>query len=101
MMPREERSVMNTVDLAAAFKALGDPTRLAVFELIRKQEDICACKILEDLDISQPTLSHHVKQLCAAGLVSCRKEGRWMHYSVDRETASQLAAFLLDSSASE
>lgn len=86
---------MEAGEIAAAFKALGDPTRLQVYEAIREQEDICACRILEDLAVSQPTLSHHVKQLCAAGLVTCRKEGRWMHYTANPETARALAGFLM------
>ena len=51
-------------------------------------------KILEQMDITQPTLSHHVKQLCAAGLVSCRKDGRWMRYSANRETAAVLSDWI-------
>ena len=46
------------------------------------------------LYITQPTLSYHVKQLCAAGLVSCRKDGRWMHYSANRETAAVLSDWI-------
>ncbi len=85
---------MDNEKLAAAFKALGDPTRLRIYQAIKAQDDICACMILEEMDITQPTLSHHVKQLCAAGLVNCRKDGRWMHYSVDDETASFLSDWI-------
>ncbi|WP_211361101.1 ArsR/SmtB family transcription factor [Ellagibacter isourolithinifaciens] len=85
---------MSDIDLAAAFKALGDPTRLAVYKAIRAQDDICACKILKGMDITQPTLSHHVKQLCNAGLVSCHKEGRWVHYTASREASEELSRFL-------
>lgn len=85
---------MDNESLAAAFKALGDPTRLRIYQAIKDKDDICACKILEQMDITQPTLSHHVKQLCAAGLVSCRKDGRWMHYSANRETAAVLSDWI-------
>ena len=85
---------MDNESLAAAFKALGDPTRLRIYQAIKDKDDICACKILEQMDITQPTLSHHVKQLCAAGLVSCRKDGRWMHYSANNETAALLSDWI-------
>ena len=85
---------MNNESLAAAFKALGDPTRLCIYQTIRAKDDICACKILEQMDITQPPLSHHVKQLCAAGLVSCRKEGRWARYSANSETAKLLSDWI-------
>lgn len=87
---------MDNSQTAAAFKALGDPTRLQVFQAIRAKGDICACNILEQMDITQPTLSHHVKQLCAAGLISCRKEGRWMHYTVNEDFAKSLSAWFVD-----
>ena len=87
---------MDNNQLAAAFKALGDPTRLRIYQSIREQDDICACNILEAMEITQPTLSHHVKQLCAANLVACRKEGRWMHYSVNRENADLIAGWLAE-----
>ena len=53
----------------------------------------CACKLLEELNISQPTLSHHMKILCDAGIVVGRKEGKWTHYSINKpgvEAACQL-----------
>lgn len=85
---------MEQEQLAAAFKALGDPTRIKIYEQIRTKDDICACEILESLEISQPTLSHHIKQLCANSLISCRKEGRWVHYTANRETAAVLAQWI-------
>lgn len=65
---------------AALFKALGDPTRLKVLEVIASEPDVCACGLLERLHISQSTLSHHAKILCSSGLVECEKRGRWAHY---------------------
>ena len=50
-----------------------------------KTEEKCACKILEELQITQPTLSHHMKILCDSGLVNSRREGKWMHYSINKE----------------
>ena len=71
-------------ELVLIFKALGDENRLQILRLLRSGEK-CACRLLEELHISQPTLSHHMKTLCDAGLVTGRREGKWMHYSIHRE----------------
>jgi ArsR family transcriptional regulator len=63
------------------FKALSDENRIRIFKMLRSGEK-CACKLLEELNISQPTLSHHMKILCDAGIVTGRKEGKWTHYSI-------------------
>lgn len=80
--------------LAAAFKVLGDSARLGIYKMIRANDSICVCKILEGFDVTQPTLSHHMKQLFSAGLVTSTKRGKWMHYSVNPDAAQALAAFL-------
>ena len=64
-------------------KAIGDENRLLILDMLKDGEK-CACKLLEGLGISQPTLSHHMKILCASGLVSGRREGKWVHYSINR-----------------
>ncbi len=69
-------------DRARIFKAFCDENRLRILELLQSGEK-CACRLLEDLNISQPTLSHHMRILCGAGIVKCRKDGKWMHYSLD------------------
>lgn len=69
---------------ARVFKAFCDENRLMVLELLQTGEK-CACKLLEDLNISQSTLSHHMKILCDSGVVNARKEGKWTHYSISRE----------------
>lgn len=69
---------------ARVFKALCDPNRLMIIEMLKNGEK-CACKILSDLNIVQSTLSHHMKILCDSGLVSYRKEGKWMHYSLNKQ----------------
>ncbi len=69
---------------AAVFKALCDPNRLLILENLQSGEK-CACKLLEELEISQSTLSHHMRILCASGIVKARKEGKWMHYSISLE----------------
>ena len=85
---------METEKTALLFKALGDENRLRILKLVSQGEDLCACRILDELDITQPTLSHHVKILKDAGLISARKQGRWMHYSLNREVVGALASLL-------
>ncbi len=69
---------------AKIFKALGDPNRIAILKLLQSGEK-CACKLLEELNIGQSTLSHHMKILCDAEIVKGRKEGKWTHYSFNDE----------------
>lgn len=75
------------------FKALGNQHRLEIIKLIQDKE-ICACMLLEELEISQPTLSHHMKILEEIALVHSRKEGKWRHYSLNQEKIKDLANFL-------
>lgn len=63
------------------FKALADETRLKIIHMLSEGE-LCACKILEQFNITQPTLSYHMKLLTESGLVDARKEGAWMKYSL-------------------
>lgn len=78
---------------ALVFKALSDPNRLAIIDMI-KVEEKCACKLLEALKITQPTLSHHMKTLCDAGLVNSRREGKWMHYSINNQSFKEAKKIL-------
>lgn len=79
---------------AKVFKAFCDENRLMILELLQTGEK-CACKLLEDLNISQSTLSHHMRILCESGVVTARKEGKWIHYSICPE-GSAYAKELLD-----
>jgi len=78
---------------AKIFKALGDEQRVCILGMLMEGEK-CACKLLEALQISQPTLSHHMKILCDAGIVEGRKEGRWMHYHVSEGGAAKARKLL-------
>lgn len=69
---------------AKVFKAFCDENRLQILELLQSGEK-CACVLLENLSISQPTLSHHMKILCESGIVVLRKEGKWTHYSISAD----------------
>lgn len=80
---------------AEVFKALCDENRVRILKLLLSGEK-CACKLLEALDITQPTLSHHMKILCDSGIVVGRKEGKWMHYSISKEGADFAKACLDD-----
>lgn len=75
------------------FKALADTNRLIIVDMLSCGE-LCACKILEKFHITQPTLSHHMKILCDCGLVSGRKEGKWMYYSLNSEKVQDFKNFL-------
>lgn len=78
---------------AQVFKAFCDINRLQILEMLRTGEK-CACKLLEELQIGQSTLSHHMKILCDSGIVVGRKEGKWTHYSIS-ESGSRYAVELL------
>ncbi len=77
------------------FKALSDTNRLMIVNMLSYNE-LCACKILEQLGITQPTLSHHMKILCDCDLVKGRKDGKWTHYSLNGDTVSNLVSFFHD-----
>ena len=68
------------------FKAFCDENRIRILKLLATGEK-CACRLLEEINITQPTLSHHMKILCDSGIVVGRKEGKWMHYSISAKGA--------------
>ena len=70
-------------ETAKVFKALCDPNRLLIIEMLQSGEK-CGCQLLDDLNIGQSTLSHHMKNLCESGVVNCRREGKWMFYSLNK-----------------
>lgn len=73
---------MTDKELALCFKALGDETRLQIVKMLLDGE-MCACKILEKFEISQPTLSYHMKTLCDCKVINVEKFGVWNHYSIN------------------
>jgi len=79
----------------AVFRALGDPTRLEVFRAIAGHgEPICVCDLVARFDVSQPTISHHLKVLREAGLIVGERRGTWIYYSINRETVAALPEVL-------
>lgn len=77
------------------FHALSDETRLAVIEMLHDGER-CVCDLQDALDVAQSRLSFHLKVLKDAGLVTDRKEGRWVHYALSANAFSELAAIAAD-----
>lgn len=69
---------------ATVFKAFCDENRLQIIKMLQSGEK-CACKILENVEIGQSTLSHHMKILIDSGIVCARNEGKWTHYSLSEE----------------
>ena len=80
--------------LAARFKALGDPTRVAIVNRLAGAGEICVCAFVDDLGLSQPTVSHHLRILREAGLVASRREGTWAYYRLVPEAVGALAETL-------
>lgn len=78
------------------FKALADPVRLRLFSLIASHEsgEACVCDIAPTVDVSQPTVSHHLKVLKIAGLLESERRASWVYYRVVPETLSLLAGIL-------
>jgi len=74
-------------------KALSDETRLKIVDMLSCGE-LCACKIQERFDITQPTLSYHMKILTSCGLVVGSRDGAWMHYSINVSKSAELTQFL-------
>jgi ArsR family transcriptional regulator len=82
-----------TFDLPRLFAALADRTRLRLLNLMNGRE-VCVCYFVEILKQSQPKISRHLAYLRNAGIVSARREGKWMHYSIERPTDAGAAAIL-------
>ena len=81
--------------LAEVAKALGDPIRLQLVDVLRKHAGkVCVCELVPLFDISQPTLSHHLKKLRDAGLVDSERHGLWAYYYVKPEALVDLARWL-------
>ena len=80
-------------EVAAICKAMSDANRLKIIEMLTREER-CGCELLEELKVTQPTLSHHMKVLSDCGLVSSYKEGKWHHYSINCETFKEFKNYL-------
>ncbi|MFD7241143.1 ArsR/SmtB family transcription factor [Streptomyces massasporeus] len=90
-------------ELAKLFKALGDPVRLRLLSMIasRSGGEVCVCDLTPAFDLSQPTISHHLKLLRQAGLIDCERRGTWVYYWVLPGTLDRLSAFLATAGTAE
>ncbi|WP_328480756.1 metalloregulator ArsR/SmtB family transcription factor [Streptomyces sp. NBC_00377] len=91
-------------ELAKAFKALGDPVRLRLLSMIASRGEggeVCVCELTPAFDLSQPTISHHLKLLRQAGLIDCERRGTWVYYWVLPAALDRLAVFLKAPTAAE
>lgn len=95
-LPDEPLAADEVAELSATFKALGDPVRLRLLSMIasRPGGEVCVCELTPAFDLSQPTISHHLKLLRQAGLVDSERRGTWVYYRVRPETTDRMAAAL-------
>ncbi len=84
---------MTREEVAAICKAMSDANRLRIIEMLTAGEK-CGCDLLEELQVTQPTLSHHMKVLGEAGLVNSRRDGKWQHYSINCERFSEYKEYI-------
>lgn len=80
-------------DLVKLFAALADPTRLRLLNLMNGRE-VCVCYFVEILEQGQPKISRHLAYLRRAGIVEARREGKWMHYRIERPDDARAASIL-------
>jgi len=93
--PLAARTVSDAEAAATAelFRALGDPARVRIVNLLAtSSEPVCACELYEPLGLSQPTVSHHLKKLTEAGLLEREQRGKWAFFSLKRDAVETLAA---------
>lgn len=98
----KERQVKAVIDdestfqqAVKVFKALGEPTRLKIALLLKKESDQCCSMLGTKLPIPNSTMSHHLKQLTDAGLLNLRKEGTFIYYSLNMDTVNKFVPFLM------
>ena len=100
-LAREPISATDAAGLAATLKAMADPARLRLLSLIQSHEDseACVCELTEPLGLTQPTVSHHLKVLHDAGLITRRKKATWVYYRAVPERLAALADLIAPSTA--
>ena len=84
---------MESIDVISICKALGDVNRLEIVQMLSDGEK-CGCRLLEKFEITQPTLSHHMRILVGCSLVNDRKEGKWHHYSLNKKVIREVSSFI-------
>ena len=102
-LAREPLSAAQSVELSRVFKAMGDPVRLRLLSLIASHVggEACVCDLTEVFDLSGPTISHHLKVLREAGLITGERRGTWIYYRVRPELLATVAAVLVPATAED
>lgn len=97
---REPMTADAAAELAAVFKALSDPVRLRLLSSIasRAGQEACVCDLSEGIDLTQPTISHHLKVLRSAGLLTSERRASWVYYRVVPEVLARVSQVLLSES---
>jgi ArsR family transcriptional regulator len=90
----EPLAVHERDQLAAQFKALADPTRVAIVNHLSTADEVCVCNLVDAFDLSQPTISHHLKILRESGLVESTRRGTWAFYRLVPDALAALRATL-------
>lgn len=85
----------NYAEYVALFKAISDQTRLKIVTLLSCGE-MCACQLLNNFHITQPTLSYHMRILSESGIVNGRRDGAWMYYSINSAVIEKISEFLFE-----
>lgn len=95
-LARQPLTARAAADLAAVFKALSDPVRLRLLSVVASHtgQEACVCDVSAGFDVSQPTISHHLKVLREAGLLSSERRGSWVYYRVEPAALHQLSQLL-------
>lgn len=101
-LTREPLCPARAVELSRVFKAMGDPVRLRLLSLIASHEggEACVCNLSGVFDLTGPTISHHLKVLREAGLISGERRGTWVYYRVEPDVLRQVSAVLVPVEAS-
>ena len=90
-----QATLRDSVWVGAGFRALSDPLRLQIIDLLRTQE-LCVCELCDCLEVSQSKLSFHLKNLKEANLIRSRQQGRWMYYSLNLPQFVMLEQYLAE-----
>lgn len=96
-LAREPLTAPQAVELSRLFKAMGDPVRLRLLSLIASHEDgeACVCDLTEVFELTGPTISHHLKVLREAGLITGERRGTWVYYRVQPDALERLSTVLV------
>ncbi len=84
--------ILTGMDEVKILQAIAEPTRLAIVRQLASSGEVCACDFSDCCGVSQPTVSHHLKVLREAGVVSCERRGTWIYYRLEAKAAARISA---------